>query len=55
LASLPLGTSGVLDSRLPVPLPPTVFAKAGNAIIAILFLVATIIAGCFRGLPKKGA
>ncbi len=44
VASLPLGVSGVLDSRLPEALPPTVFAEHGNAIIAILFLLATIIA-----------
>ncbi|WP_413991910.1 apolipoprotein N-acyltransferase [Labrys okinawensis] len=42
VASLPLGVSGVLDSRLPEGLPPTVFVKAGDAIIAILFLLATI-------------
>lgn len=50
VASLPLGVSGVLDSRLPESLPPTVFAKAGGTIIAILFLLATIgaILGAWR-------
>jgi apolipoprotein N-acyltransferase len=50
IASLPLGVSGVLDSRLPESLPPTVFAKAGGTIIAILFLLATIgaILGAWR-------
>ncbi|CAM5772238.1 apolipoprotein N-acyltransferase [Labrys miyagiensis] len=42
VASLPLGVSGVLNSRLPEALPPTVFARAGSTIIAILFLLATI-------------
>jgi apolipoprotein N-acyltransferase len=42
VASLPLGVGGVLDSRLPEALPPPVFARAGSTIIAILFLLATI-------------
>ncbi|MDQ0392566.1 apolipoprotein N-acyltransferase [Labrys monachus] len=55
LARLPLGTSGVLDSRLPAALAPTAFAKAGNTIIAILFLIATICAVCFRRAPQTEA
>lgn len=50
VASLPLGTSGVLDSRLPKDLPPTLFAKAGNPIIAGLFLLALL--GALLGLQS---
>ena len=30
--SLPLGTAGVIDARLPLPAPPTLFARFGNAL-----------------------
>jgi len=42
LASLPLGQEGVLDAALPAPLPPTPFARFGNAIP--LFLVSGLLA-----------
>ena len=56
VASLPLGTSGVLDSRLPTTLPPPVFATVGKGIVAGLFLIALIGAslGCrnYRRQPR---
>ncbi|MGE0007257.1 MAG: apolipoprotein N-acyltransferase [Parvibaculaceae bacterium] len=43
-ASLPLGTQGVLDGTLPASLPPTVYARAGDlmlaGLIALLLLAA---------------
>ncbi|MBP0577843.1 apolipoprotein N-acyltransferase [Labrys sp. LIt4] len=53
VASLPLGTSGVLDSRLPTTLPPPVFATAGTGIVAGLFLIALIGAGLGRLNPRR--
>ncbi len=40
LARLDLGTEGVLDAPLPAPLPPTPFARFGNALP--LFLVSLL-------------
>jgi apolipoprotein N-acyltransferase len=36
VASLPLGTEGVLDARLPAAGPPTAFLKYGNYILLVL-------------------
>jgi apolipoprotein N-acyltransferase len=35
-ASIGLGRQGVLDARLPAPLPPTLFARQGNLLPALL-------------------
>lgn len=47
-ASLPLGTSGVLDSRLPQPLPPTFYSMHGDLIFAILLLFTVVFATISR-------
>ena len=46
LHSLPLGQAGVIDARLPLPAPPTLFARFGNWIpfVFALVLVAAAIA-----------
>jgi apolipoprotein N-acyltransferase len=46
LDSLPLGTAGAIDSRLPRPAPPTLFARLGNllSLAFALLLVAGAIA-----------
>jgi apolipoprotein N-acyltransferase len=46
LHSLPLGEAGAIDARLPLPAPPTSFARFGNFIpfIFVLLLVAAAIA-----------
>lgn len=46
VASLPLGTAGVLDSRLPVAGAPTIFSRwplAGPAICALLMLLGALL------------
>jgi len=43
--SLPLGTAGAIDSRLPGPFPPTLFARYGNLLpfaFALLLVAAAI-------------
>ena len=45
LASLPLGTAGAIDARLPRPAPPTLFARFGNLLpfaFALLLIAAAI-------------
>jgi len=47
LASLPSGSAGAIETRLPPPLPPTLFARFGNPLafaFALLLLVAAAIA-----------
>jgi apolipoprotein N-acyltransferase len=53
IEALPLGTDGVLDSRLPRPLPPTPYARTGDLPtgIALLFAVALVWRG--RRRPAK--
>jgi apolipoprotein N-acyltransferase len=53
IESLPLGTDGVLDSRLPRPLPPTPYARTGDLPtgIALLFAIALVWRG--RRRPAK--
>ncbi len=45
---LPLGQRGVLDTDLPVPLPPTFFARFGNDALFVLLL-----AGAFLSLALR--
>jgi apolipoprotein N-acyltransferase len=40
IRSLPLGTEGVLDSPLPQPAPPTVYARAGDGPFALMWALA---------------
>jgi apolipoprotein N-acyltransferase len=42
VAQLGLGTEGVLDSSLPVAIPPTIYARSGDIPAAILFAAALI-------------
>lgn len=45
LHSLPLGEAGVIDAHLPLPAPPTLFARFGNALslgFALLLVAAAI-------------
>ncbi len=54
VASLPLGTEGVLDARLPRSIPPTVYARLGDAPAG--FLVAAALAlVCVRRLRRRAA
>lgn len=41
-ASLPLEQTGVIDARLPPPLPPTIYAEHGDWMLALLFVVALV-------------
>jgi apolipoprotein N-acyltransferase len=40
IASLPLGAEGVLDARLPQPIAPTLYARAGDSIAWIMIALA---------------
>jgi apolipoprotein N-acyltransferase len=50
LASLPLGDRGFLDSRLPAPNPPTLFARFGNI---LPFVFALILAAAAIAVGRK--
>lgn len=39
LARLPVGVAGVIDEGLPRPLPPTLYARFGDGVFAVLLLV----------------
>jgi len=41
--SLPLGTEGVLDAPLPRRIRPTIYARAGDGIAALIFLAAIFV------------
>lgn len=45
IKSLPLGEEGVLDARLPDPLPPTIYAKVGNFAVILLLVVGVLAVG----------
>jgi apolipoprotein N-acyltransferase len=49
--SLPWGTAGVIDSRLPLPKPPTLFARLGNLLPFLFALLLVGIAIAVR--PKR--
>ena len=38
LASVPLGRAGAIETALPLPLPPTLFARAGNWLAGLVAL-----------------
>jgi apolipoprotein N-acyltransferase len=46
--ALPLGVEGVLDSELPGQLVPTLYARFGDAILAVLLLLGCIVVGLAR-------
>jgi apolipoprotein N-acyltransferase len=43
ITSLPLGTAGVLDARLPRPIPPTAYARVGDGPIIVLLGIAFLL------------
>jgi apolipoprotein N-acyltransferase len=45
---LGLGRAGVVDSSLPRALPPTLYAQAGDATLAVLLLLLSLAAGLVR-------
>jgi apolipoprotein N-acyltransferase len=51
IASLPLGTEGVLDARLPNASAPTLYAKFGNYTLILLLVVSLMAVGRRRLLP----
>ena len=42
VASLPLGVEGVLDARLPRPIAPTLYARAGDSLAGLIVVLALI-------------
>lgn len=48
VAGIGLGKQGVLDARLPEPLPPTLFARHGNVLPALVALLLTALAVVIR-------
>ncbi|MDP2123615.1 MAG: apolipoprotein N-acyltransferase [Parvibaculum sp.] len=50
--SLPLDTQGVIDAALPVALQPTLYARLGDAFLALL-MIATAFAASFGRAPLK--
>jgi apolipoprotein N-acyltransferase len=56
LASLPLGTAGVIDTLLPAPKPPTLFARFGNLLpfaFALLLIAAAYIPSQLQRNPNR--
>jgi apolipoprotein N-acyltransferase len=51
IGALPLGTDGILDSRLPRALPPTVYARFGEAPLALVMFVTLLLVG--RRLTRR--
>jgi apolipoprotein N-acyltransferase len=43
IASLPLGSEGVLDANLPRPLPPTLYARLGDVPAGLLVVIALLL------------
>jgi len=54
VARLGLGRRGVVDSPLPKALPPTPFARWGNAVPLALALVCTLVALLLHGRRRNG-
>jgi apolipoprotein N-acyltransferase len=51
VASLALNTAGALDAPLPPPLPPTVYARAGDLPVLLIVILATV-AALVAGRPR---
>ncbi|HEX7199098.1 MAG TPA: apolipoprotein N-acyltransferase [Dongiaceae bacterium] len=51
--ALPLGTEGVLDARLPMPAPPTFYARTGDLPAGIAVILATALVLRSRRRPAK--
>jgi len=43
--SLPLGLEGVLDSRLPAAIAPTLYAKYGNYLLVSALIISLLVVG----------
>jgi apolipoprotein N-acyltransferase len=54
VGSLPLGTEGILDSRLPRPLPLTLYARAGDGPVALVIVAALTVVLRQRARRKRG-
>lgn len=57
LASLEIETSGVIDMRLPRPLPPTLYARFGDWAVVVLLLVSWAVFGLWarrQQISSKG-
>ncbi len=54
IGSLPLGTEGVLDARLPRPTPLTPYARMGDLPTGLALAVAAALALRSRRRPAKG-
>jgi apolipoprotein N-acyltransferase len=52
IASLPLGTEGVLDARLPRPVAPTLYARVGDSLAGIFVVVAFLMVASSRWLAR---
>lgn len=50
-AMLDLGTSGIIDTRLPRPLPPTLYARFGDWSTFVVILLAWVVVGFRRRMP----
>jgi apolipoprotein N-acyltransferase len=53
VASLPLGVEGVLDARLPQPVAPTLYARAGDSLAGLIVILALIPVIC-SGRRRRG-
>jgi apolipoprotein N-acyltransferase len=52
VSSLPLGVEGVLDSPLPRSIPPTLYARLGDALTAAIIAIAFVVVVCGRVGPN---
>jgi len=53
IESLPLGTEGLIDARLPRPLPTTLYARAGDGPLAAMLVLALILVLRSRALRRR--
>ena len=53
-AQLPLQTSGILDSALPTPVPPTVYARWGDTLTALMIFSSLGLAMALRVFARLG-
>jgi apolipoprotein N-acyltransferase len=53
IASLGLGIEGILDASLPAAIPPTIYARVGDAPAAVLVALAVILALRRRGAKRR--
>jgi apolipoprotein N-acyltransferase len=53
IESLPLGTEGLIDARLPQRLPTTLYARAGDGPFAAMLALALILVLRWRALRRR--